>query len=74
MLSQTVKVKGFLEICKGIHFTDKESCSENLCALFYLNQFFFPFNFFLQQHKTIINSNNMKNNYMNQLLRLPLLK
>ena len=36
--------------------------------------FFFPFKFFLQQHKTIINSNNMKNNYMNQLLTLPLLK
>ena len=48
MLSQTVKVKGFLEICKGIHFTNQESCSENLCGLFYLNQFFFPFKFFLQ--------------------------
>ena len=34
---------------------------------------FFPFNFFLQQHKNIIKSNNKKNNYMNQLLRLPLL-
>ena len=40
---------------------------------------FFRINFFLlilflQQHKSIIKSNNKKSNYMNQLLRLPLLK
>ena len=51
MLSQAVKVKGFLEICKGIHFTNQESCSENLCALFYLNQFFFLLIFFYSNTK-----------------------
>ena len=35
---------------------------------------FFPFNLFLQQHKNLTKSNNKKNSYMNQLLRLPLLK
>ena len=40
---------------------------------FFINQFF-PFKFFLQQHKNLIKGNNKKNNYMNQLLRLPLLK
>ena len=35
--------------------------------------FFFLLNFILQ-HKNKIKSNNKKNNYMNQLLRLPMLK
>ena len=35
--------------------------------------FFFLLNFILQ-HKNKIKSNNKKNNYMNQWLRLPLLK
>ena len=42
---------------------------------FFFSINFFPFNFFfLQQHQNIIKSNNKNNNYMNQLLRLPLLK
>ena len=40
----------------------------------FLKKIYFYFKFFLQQHKNIIKSNNKKNNYMNQLLRLPLLK
>ena len=42
-------------------------------AFFFLNQFF-PFKVFYTKHKNLIKSNNKKNNYMNQLLRLPLLK
>ena len=41
---------------------------------FFFNKFFFFFFFFLQQHENIIKSNNKKNSYINQLLRLPLLK
>ena len=41
--------------------------------VFFLNLFFL-LNFFLQQHENIIKSNNKKNNYINQLLRLPLVK
>ena len=40
---------------------------------FYLMNFF-PFKFFLQQHENTIKNSNKKNNYINQLLRLPLLK
>ena len=38
------------------------------CFLFFLNHFFFPFNF-SYSNTNIINSNNMNNNYMNQLLK-----
>ena len=34
----------------------------------------FPFKIFLQQHENTIKSNDKNNNYINQLLRLPLLK
>ena len=34
----------------------------------------FLISFFLQQHKNAVKSNNKNNNYINQLLRLPLLK
>ena len=40
----------------------------------FLKSIFFILSFFLEQHKNIIESNNNKNNYMKQLLRLPLLK
>ena len=40
--------------------------------LFFIN--FFSFKIFLQQHENMIKSNNKTNNYINQLLRLPLLK
>ena len=45
---------------------------ENEVVVFF--NLFFLLNFFLQQHENIIKSNNKKNNYINQLLRLPLLK
>ena len=41
--------------------------------ILFLNQFF-SFKFFFTATQNIIKSNNKKNNYMNQLLRLPLLK
>ena len=44
----------------------------NFYFFFLIN--FFLLNFFYSKHKNLIKSNNKKNNYMNQLLRLPLLK
>ena len=57
---------------KGNKFVNY-SLSTTYFSIFFKSVFFI-LNFFLQQHKNIIESNNNKNNYMNQLLRLPLLK
>ena len=49
--------------------------SRNIFLSFFFNKFFsFKNFFFTTTQKYVIKSNNKKNNYMNQLLRLPLLK
>ena len=59
---------------KGKYSSHNNNYFISCTNIFFFRSIFFPFKFFLQQHKIIINSNNMKNNYMNQLLPLLFLK